>query len=188
MTRRSTRAAGVLLACALTASVSSCTSDDEPAATPPDGGVSEPPALVVSAPVTRVAGRLSDGDRLSLRREVETLLQRYVEAAYVDPDATPRSAFPGFTYGAVRLARIQGALLSRVGLEVDDVEVRRVTAAVSAFAPGGRAQGATARVEIVLDTTSDDEEGRARVEGRLLLTPAGGSWRVFGFDVRGGER
>ncbi|QIK67125.1 hypothetical protein G7072_12920 [Nocardioides sp. HDW12B] len=188
-----------------------CTSPAESAdtPTPQSGEAAEVAAPEVSAPVTRVAGRLPDRDRLALRRQVEELVSRYVLAAFVDPATAPADRFPGFTEGATRLARTQGAVLSRADLEEAGepvvVQVVRVEAPVNVLAPRGRPAGATARLDLTLEVASPEDDTasasasgsptastsgpeRVRLQGRLLLTPVGQSWRVFGFDVRRTDR
>lgn len=180
-----TRWATGVLALVLGLSAVSCTSDDVP--TPAE--TEAPTELRISAPVTRVAGRLSDADRLALRRDVEDLLRQYVQEAFLDPEASPRTAYGVFTDGAARLARRRGALLWQADLEAEEVRVRRVRAAVNAYAPAGRAVGATVRLDLVLEAVpTDDDVERVRLTGRLLVTPVGDAWRVFGFDLRRSRR
>lgn len=209
--------AGSVAAVALVlAGLSGCTSEAAPPDTPtPETGEQTAP-LRVSAPVTRVAGRLSDRDRLAVRRQVEALVADYVSAAFLDPGVAPDELFPGFTDGATRLARARGAVLSRADLDADPdpaagpddasdegavatIEVVRAEAPVNVLAPRGRPAGATARLDLTLEVTpppGDDEEADARddtepepqsqdvrLRGRLLLTPVGQGWRIFGFDV-----
>lgn len=184
------------------AALSACTS----AATAPDTPTPEMEeqtvSLRVSAPVTRVAGRLSEKDRLAVRREVEALVAEYVTAAFLDPGTPPDQLFPGFTEGATRLARTQGAVLSRADLVAGaaTVAVASVEAPVNVLAPKGRPAGATARLDLTLTVTPppDDDTGTesdadpdpgeqasqdVRLQGRLLLTPVGQGWKIFGFDV-----
>ena len=167
--------------------------------------------LQVSAPVTRVAGRLSDRDRLAVRREVEALVAGYVTAAFLDPGTAPDELFPGFTDGATRLARAQGAVLSRADLDADARATRR--RCERRDRRGGqrrgarerpRADGATgrrhgpARPDADGDPTARRRRRRrraatgagrrgrredVRLRGRLLLTPVGQGWQIFGFDV-----
>ena len=206
-------AAGVLVLAGLSACTSAVTVPDTP--TPEMGERTS--SLQVSAPVTRVAGRLSDRDRLAVRTEVEALVAGYVTAAFLDPGTAPEEMFPGFTDAATRLARAQDAVLSRADLDpapdagsgaaADDgaapddgaasddggtatVEVVSVEAPVTVLAPRGRPAGATARLDLRLAVTpppSDDGEAAAtedvRLRGRLLLTPVGQGWQVFGFDL-----
>lgn len=146
----------------------------------PDGQSS----LRVSTPVTRVAGRLDDADRLALRREVEALVRGWAEKGLLDPGAARRQAFPGFTPGARRLAGSQREVLWRLAGPSAQVTPRRLEGVVHAFAPDGTAQGATLHLDLALDVSRGDRSRRVRLTGRLLLTPVGDGWRVFGFDVR----
>jgi hypothetical protein len=183
---------GILLPMLLALTGTGCTAD------PDDPGDGDTPAptqsavamrpLPVSTPVTRVAGRLSDADRLALRREVESLLRRYAGKSLLDTGARARTALPGFTAGAERQARAQRAVLWGVAGRQGEVRPRRLEGTVSAFAPNGKAQGATLYLDLALDVTRGDRTRRVRMTGRMLLTPAGDSWRVFGFDVRRSDR
>ncbi len=196
-------AAGALVLAVLSA----CTSEATVPDTPTPAMEEQTTPLRVSAPVTRVAGRLSEEDRLAVRREVEALLADYVTAAFLDPDTPPDQLFTGFTAGATRLARAQGAVLSRADLVVDParatdtdaagaatVEVVSVEAPVNVLAPKGRPAGATARLDLILTVTPQPNDDTAadsgalstedvRLRGRLLLTPVGEGWKIFGFDV-----
>lgn len=204
------------LVLAVLAALAGCTStpSGSPDVPTPQSGVAVAVAAPqVSAPVTRVAGRLPDRRRLALRRDVEALVADYVTAAFLDPTASASDALPGFSAGAARLARSQGAVLSRADLERSgDATVRllRAEAPVSVLAPRGRPAGATARLDLVLLVTRESaatsaaspaalppatavpaattDGERVRLQGRLLLTPVGDGWRVFGFDVRRSDR
>lgn len=132
--------------------------------------------------VTRVAGRLPAARRQAVERRIGTLLQRYVEAAFVQ-DRSGRSAFPGFTGGARRLAIGDERVLTRGS---QPTEAARASAFVSVFAAGSRAQGATVRLHLKLAAP-----GNARpvpLTGRLLVTPTRSGWRIFGYDVARGGR
>ena len=187
MTHRPTREISLVVSLLLVLTAGACTSDPG-TDTPTPSEADRERVTEVSTPVTRVAGRLSDADRLALRRDVEGVLRRYVDSAFLDPDATPRTAFPGFTEGGERLARTQAATLSRGDLRGADVRARRLGGTVDAFAPAGQARGATLHLDLVLDATRGDRTRRVRLTGRMLLTPVGDAWRVFGFDVRRSER
>jgi hypothetical protein len=182
-TRRAPRRVGAAIGALLVLLTAACTSDPEPPDTPTPAEETSAP-LAVSTPVTRVAGRLSDEDRLALRRQVEDLLKRYAEKGLLDPAATAAAAFPGFTRGAAELARPQRTVLWRLAGREAEVEPRRLEGAVQAYAPGGVAQGATLRLDVALDVTRGERTRRVRLTGRMLLTPVGDTWRVFGFDVR----
>lgn len=187
--------------------LSACTSEATVPDTPTPAMEEQTAPLRVSAPVTRVAGRLSEKDRLAVRNEVEALVADYVTAAFLDPATPPDQLFPGFTDGATRLARARGAVLSRADLVADPapatdtdaagaatVEVVSVEAPVNVLAPEGRPAGATARLDLTLTVTPPPDDGTAadsgagtsqdvRLRGRLLLTPGGQGWKIFGFDV-----
>jgi hypothetical protein len=184
--RRKPRGAAALLGVLLVLTGAACTAETGPedADTPTPAEATAERTVAVSTPVTRVAGRLSDADRLALRRDVEALLQRYAERGLLNPSARAGKAFPGFTSGAERQARAQRSVLWAVAGREARVEPRRLEGTVSAFAPGGKVQGATLRLDVVLEVARADRTRRVRLTGRMLLTPVGDSWRVFGFDVR----
>jgi hypothetical protein len=71
--------------------------------------------------------------------------------------------------------------------KINGVEVETNKVTIDVMAPKGRPAGATARVRLVFSTTGDTEE-RVTVRGRLLLTPAHGKWRIFGYDVSKGAK
>ena len=209
-----------LTSLAALAVLAGCTAPDAPPDTEtPTPGTGEAEVRVdVSAPVTRVSGRLPDRDRLALRRQVEALLVDYLGVAFLDtdPDATGAELFPGFTEGAARMAARKGAVLTRAGLGDGPVTVEVVSAEapLNVLAPRGRPAGATARLDVELAVTPADEPAdepaddpsddpsdesaesgaepagpeRVRLLGRFLLTPAGQGWRIFGFDAVRTER
>ncbi len=51
----------------------------------------------------------------------------------------------------------------------------------------GKPVGATARVRLVFTTDAEPEQ-KYVVNGRLRLTPAGGGWQVFAYDVAKGAK
>lgn len=66
---------------------------------------------------------------------------------------------------------------------------RRARAYVATVAPRGHALGATARISVDLAVTADGTTRPVTLTGRLLLTPVGSQWRVFGYDLAlGGAR
>lgn len=161
---------------------------------PPTGGEQTPPTeatderVETDATVGKVVGKLGDPGRTQVLQEVTSVVDGWVDAAYVDGDY-PRSdfgdAYPGFTKGAARLAAKQPATMSnaKVGDRVESVDVLKRSVRVDVLAPHRKPAGATARVKVVVELHGDVER-RDRISGRVLLTPAEKGWKVFGFEVR----
>lgn len=179
-------AVGLLLASTV---LVGCTGDEE---TPEsDGGSSSSSTtrapVETSASVGAVAGRLGKQQRRQFLRAATATVDEWLDAAYVAGDY-PRSdfgkAFPGFTQGAATLARKQPKVMSNaaVGDRVEQVTVKQRKVTVDVLAPGGKPAGATARVVLVVQLDGDVER-KDRISGRLMLTPKGKQWKVFGFDM-----
>lgn len=172
----------------LVLAVAGCSGDDEPADDPVAdvaGGASGADAIATKVEVGEVAGRLPRSRARNVAGQVAAVVDRWIDAAYVDGE----KAFPGFSKGAARLAAQQSGLMSNAGLggRVDGVTVTRRVVAVDVLAPKRKPAGATARVNLVFRLTGEVERTE-QVRGRLLLTPVRDGWRVFGFDVERGER
>ena len=112
----------------------------------------------------------------------------YVGVDY--PTTGPRGidgAFATFTSGAGRDARRQDHLTTAVDIGADLVDVvpTRRTVQLVAFAPDGRAVGASAVVQLVLlGVRANSEEVEVAMTGDLYLTRPGHTWQVFGYDLR----
>jgi len=144
-----------------------------------DGGdeAGEGSAVVVRTRVVRVAGTLAPATERRLVRDVRSVVEEYVDDAYVEG----RTRFPGFTDEARALAHEDADVTTgrRLG---DEVVLRSARVQVSVVSPRARIPaGATATLRLVLDQGGGT--GTATVTGRLLLTPAAGGWRVFGYDL-----
>jgi len=133
-----------------------------------------------------------DDHRKTMLKQVGEAVASWVDGGFVGVDY-PRdsfdSAFSSFTGQAKRDATRQKRLMTNWGLrhKIDGVEAQKYTVTVDVMAPRGRPAGATARVRLVFTTTGDTQE-RVVVRGRLLLTPAHGKWRIFGYDVSKGAK
>ncbi len=196
---------GLLVAAALTA----CTADRDGEARPApaassEASTSDVPALDLRVEVTRVSGRLHAARRATVAAGVRRVLGAYVRAAYLDPDgpvvganatlsrrddgAAGGGAFVGFTPDAARQATHDRSMLTSAGFgDVDEVEPLQATAFVSVLAPKGRLVGATARTTLRFAVTGADGTTRQRqVQGRVLLTPHGAGWRIFGYELAAG--
>ena len=187
-----------LVAACLALSVSACSGDSsEPAAEPGDdgtgasGATDAPPPLETTATLGKVTGKLPQGKRSKVRRQVARAVDAWLDAAYVGGDY-PRNDFaaswPGFTTGAKVDAKADKALMSNqdIGAQIDAVEATTRKVTVDVLAVRGHAAGATARVVLRFRT---DGEVRRKVEvrGRLFLTPTADGWRIFGYDVTKGR-
>jgi len=173
-----------VVACVLTSvllpSVAGCTDDPEQ-----DDGQQPPVALEIE--LVEGASSLTTEERDQLQADIADVLSAYVVDAFLGD--YPRDDFvqslDSFTSGAADNAARDLELLtaSRFG-SAEAVEARRLVARITAFAPRGAALGATARVAFEFDVSQDqggDQE--LTLEGRLMLAPEGGSWKIFGYDV-----
>ena len=168
-----------------------CSGDEEP--TEEDGGSSgrAEDALPTTTQVGEVTGRLGKAPARRLAAEVAAVVDRWIDGAYVAGDY-PRTnfsdAFRGFSAGAARLAAQQPKLMSNAAVaeRVETVTARKRVVRVDVLAPKGKPAGITAHVNLVIRLEGDVER-TDRIRGRLLLTPRGESWQVFGFDVARGE-
>ena len=192
-------AAGVVVVTAL----SGCTGDDDPG--PAEGG--EPPAESVTQTLARDAApqkvtvrhvfgtwprRGAARHSAQLARAAGRAVTGWMDRAYVTvdyPTAGPKSvagAFATFTPGAGKDARRDRltADLERGAKLVDVVPTRR-TVQLVAYAPRGRAVGATAVVQLVLlGLRADGARIETAVTGELYLSRPGARWQVFGYDLQ----
>lgn len=189
--RRPAGAVGAVLV-PLALVLSGCSGDDEPAeeAAPSQEATAED-ALATTVRVGEVTGRMGKDRARRTADAVADVVDGWLDRAYVAGDY-PRDdfadAFRGFTGDAARLAERQGGLMSNAALgeRVEGVTATRRVVEVDLLAPRGRPAGATAHVNLVLELVGEVERTE-QVRGRLLLTPRGDGWRVFGFDVERGE-
>jgi hypothetical protein len=186
--------------------VTGCTGDDDPEPSDPasvDPTRAEGPAAPTlqrePAPqritVRRVWGewpaRGQARRSAQLSRQAGRAVTAWMDHAYVGVDfptkgpASFAGAFATFTSGAGRDAR-RDRLTFDVDLGarlVDAVPTRR-TVQLVAYAPRGRAVGATAVVQLVLlGLRGDGEKVETALTGELYLTRVGTQWQVFGYDV-----
>jgi hypothetical protein len=192
LTVRTTAAVVLLLAL----SVSACSGDSsepsaDPSTDPTSSEATDAPRLETTTTLGRVVGKLPQGKRSKVRKQVGRAVDAWFEAAYVGGDY-PRNDFaaswPGFTTRAKALARSDKALMSNqdIGTEISAVEPTARKVAVDVLAVRGRAVGATARV-VLKFSTDGDVQRKIQVRGRLFLTPTADGWRIFGFDVTKGR-
>jgi hypothetical protein len=164
-----------------------CTGD-KPADDKPDEPADE---VVQEVPLTTqvgvVTGKLKPARRTAVADRVGELVDAWFEAAYLSgdyPRTSFRDAFPGFTTDAAALARRDRDLLSNaaLGSRIDGVVALRKTVRVDLLSPKQRPAGATARFRLEFETTGGLER-RVVVNGRLMLAPVRGAWKVFAYDV-----
>lgn len=192
-TRRAARSASLVLALALVAG--GCRDGDDPGTAPAPGSESSAPAVEepvrTTTTVGTVTGRLAKEDRRRVVAVAGDVVDRWFDAAYVgSPRPRVGNAFAAFTSGARARARRDRTVLTNQELvgRVDSAAATRRRVRVDVLAVRGRAVGLTARFALDLATTGKAEREVA-LRGRLLLTPTGDGWKVFGYDVsRGGGR
>lgn len=185
--RRPTRMAAAVLAVLLLAPACSGDDDDKES-----GDDSSPPAdvpVLVKADVAagEVHGHLTKAVRQRVVHNVGGVVTTWLDRAYLGdyPRSDFTHAFPGFTPGAVRLARHDRALMSNaaIGHEIKWVAARKEKVRVDILAVRRHAAAATARFRLVFVTSA--HRGRpVVVSGRVMLTKNDkGRWRIFGYDV-----
>ena len=165
--------------------------DDSPAPEPADQAGAptlrqQPADLDVK--IARVSGALTKADANALSKRLGRVVATWFDGGFLDGDY-PRSSFSGydaFTPGAARLARHDADVTTnaQLGSEWEQVVPTRQVVRLYVFAPGHRASGATAKVELVM--VGAGESGSASelaVTGELYLTKTSKGWRIFGFDL-----
>jgi hypothetical protein len=143
-------------------------------------------ALQMRTSIARVHGRLSPARRQQLERDAGRLLADYLAAAYLHerPATGYDGSFPGFTRGARALALKDVETASDAAFSgADEVRSRGAVAFLSVVAPEGRPVGATARVFLDLAVAEGSRDRLLELRGRLLLSPTGDGWRIFGYDL-----
>lgn len=131
---------------------------------------------------------MSPEARDELQTEIGDVLSAYVVSAFLGD--YPRDDFvrslDSFTSGAAEFAAGDLELLTASGFsEADEVRARRLVARIWAFAPDGKARGASAHVSFEFAVTDDAGADRPlALSGRLMLAPEGQGWRIFGYDVQ----
>lgn len=170
---------------ALLAAACSSGTDDEPGEPPVD----ETP-VVEALPTTlrtgEVAGALGGKRTDAAVAAVGEVVDGWIDAAWAGGE-WPREisgAYADFTARARDKAAKDSAVTSaaRFSERVESVEVTKRVVRVDMAAPKGNVAGATARVVLDL-ATSGDVERKVQVRGRLFLAPAGGGWKIFGYDL-----
>jgi hypothetical protein len=170
-----------------------------PSAGPSSSATTAAQPVAAEVSLGKVAGTIKKKNRKTFLDHRKTMLKQVGDAvaSWVDggfvgvdyPRASFDAAFSSFTAQAKRDATHQRKLMTNWDLrqKINGVEVETNKVTIDVMAPKGRPAGATARVRLVFTTTGDTEE-RVTVRGRLLLTPAHGKWRIFGYDVSKGAK
>jgi len=166
---------------------SAASAPEDATTTTPEAAAPPPPARVR---VTRVSGKLEDGDRDVLADTVEEVVTAYFDDAFVGgeyPRTSYGDAFDTFSAGAARQAASDRDLLTNrlLGPTTESVEVRRRSAYLSVLAPYKVAAGVTARVHLQFLADRGDQPAKlVSVTGRLMLTrKESGGWEIFGYDL-----
>lgn len=189
-----------LLCTAVLVATAGCTGDpavrEEPAPSPvPSASVGASATLHAKPVPTEVSvarvlgGRLPSPQRRRVTRQVEGLVSRYVEGAFLGdyPRGGFSAAFTDFSREAARKARTDRVLLTNAGsgAETETVRPLRKRAVLYVLKPHRTVAGITARIRVVfLQELADAGTRRVTVSGRLLLSRTkAGPWEVFGYDV-----
>ena len=189
---RRRRGSGVVAATAavLAATLTGCSAEAESAEEEHRSGsvaaAVADPEVSVRTSVARVHGDLSARELRQLEQEAGRLVSGYLSAAYLHQRPTQgyRGSFPGFTPDARKLAYRDVRTASDGAFNwADEVRPLGAVAFLSVVAPEGRPAGATARVLLRMAASDQRREREVEVRGRLLLTPAGNRWQIFGYDL-----
>jgi LCP family protein required for cell wall assembly len=172
----------LLLTAALVTGCSSPESSSKKTETPSSSGgtsSSAAPHVAVGAGVT--VGRVVASERSAAVTGVGEAVQRWIDAAYLEPGALS-AAFPGFTARAAKLATRDRAVTTRGGTVDVALVPDKSAIRVDVLGTEGKARAATARVSLALDPAGDDN-GPTKIAGRVTLVPHDGSWRIFGYEL-----
>ncbi|WP_110241925.1 hypothetical protein [Nocardioides gilvus] len=178
----------------LIGSLSGCSGDD-PAPGPredPPAEVATPAPLATSTKVVNVAGRLPKARRDAVGEQVTAVVDAWFDDAFVGgefPRTVGEEAWGGFTPDAAKKARKDKKLTSAAAVseQVESIAADRRVVRNDVLAHKGRAQGVTARVLLRYETTGE-VESTFLVRGRVMLSPAKGGWKIFGYDLTQEER
>jgi hypothetical protein len=188
MRRRTARAAGAVLTCAIGLTACSSGGDDTSSGTRPrtsaSAGTDE--EVTTQTAIATVTGRLAQDQRDALTAAVTQVVDGWLEGAYLGefPRTDFSAAFAAFTAGAAAKAQRELPLLSNAAISdrIRTAEATRRSVSLDVLAVRQRPVGVTARVDLAFETTGE-LAGPQQVTGTLDLTPDGGGWKVFGFDV-----
>lgn len=203
-TRRSRALAGGLAAALLVVSGVACTSgeDEPPAASSPspsplpDQSVGAEPTLEAKPVPTKVTvarvvgGKLDRKRRARLEKQIERVVSRYFDDAYLGGEYPRRDfsdALATFSPGARQRAASDRKLLTNagVGTSTEAVVPRAKVARLDVLVPRRLVAGLTARIRLVfVQERTDGADQRVTVSGRLLVNrKKSGPWQIFGYDI-----
>jgi hypothetical protein len=134
--------------------------------------------------VAVAADGLSSAHKAALTKDIRSLVGAWFQAAYlsgpVGAKAGPQQ-FPGFTNGAARSAAGHRRQLTNaaLGAKAQGLVATARTVRASAYVADHRAVGVVADVAM----TAVSPRAKLTVRGTLDLTPAGGRWHIFGYDI-----
>jgi hypothetical protein len=164
-------------------------SDDKPSGT---GSPSAATTTAAPAPddtratVATLTGRLSADRRDALAGAVTTVVDGWLEGAYLGdfPRSDYSKAFTGFTRGAAAKAKRNLALMtnSDISDRIDTARATKRTISLDVLSLRQRPVGVTARVDLAFET-SGGLAGGQQVTGTVDLTPVGNGWKIFGFKI-----
>jgi len=183
--RRRTSGRAVVVAVAVAVVVvglAACTDDTEE---PPPDQHADHVALELS--LGPGASELSTQARDELQNDVGAVLSTYVVDAFLGD--YPRNDFVDaldtFTSGVAARAAADLELLTGAGFgsSAEEVAATRLSATISSLAPKGQVVGVTAVVDFAFDVEADGKTHETTRQGRLMLMPVDGEWKIFGYDL-----
>ena len=184
---RGRTAARAIAAMLMVVALGACTGDDDEP--PPPDQHTDDVALELS--LGPGSSELSTEARDQLQNDVGAVLSTYVVNAFLGdyPRADFVNALGTFTNSFAERAASDLELLTGAGFGpgVKSVSATKLSASISSFAPDQNVVGATALVYFAFDVKKD---GKSRVftrQGRLMLMPEDGKWKIFGYDLTEGD-
>ena len=159
-----------------------CTGDDE---SPPQEQHGDHVALELS--MGPGATGLSAEARDQLQNDVGAMLSTYVVDAFLGdyPRDDFADALDSFTKSFADRAATNLELLTGAGFGegVERVSATKLSASISSFTPQQQVIGATAVVDFAFDVEANGSTSEVTRQGRLMLMPEDGKWKIFGYDL-----
>jgi hypothetical protein len=133
-----------------------------------------------------VTGQLGAARRVALAAAVGKVVDGWMDAAYLGdfPRTDYSAAFTGFSSGAAAKARRDLALMTSASISdrITTATATQRSVSLDVLSIKQRPVGVTATVDLTFRTTGA-LAGSQHVAGTLDLTPDGGVWKVFGFEI-----
>jgi hypothetical protein len=156
-----------------------------------DGGSPPPdqPADHVALELSMGPGAtgLSTEARDQLQNDVGAVLSTYVVDAYLGdyPRDDFADALDSFSKSFTDRAATHLELLTGAGFGegVESVSAARLSASIASFVPQEQVVGATAIVDFAFDVQANGTTSEITRQGRLMLMPEDGKWKIFGFEL-----